>query len=65
MTYQLIATQSDYAPFSNTAHSDDRDGQYNSLENIHNGIHTFVGGGGHMGDIQYSAFDPLFWLHHA
>lgn len=65
-TYQLIATQPDYAPFSNTAYSDDRGGQYNSLENMHNAVHTFVGGdGGHMSDIPYSAFDPIFWLHHA
>ena len=64
-TYQLIADQSNYAPFSNTGYTDDRGGSYNSLENMHNAIHSLVGHGGHMGQIPYSAFDPIFWLHHA
>ncbi|KAL9128041.1 MAG: hypothetical protein Q9217_003205 [Psora testacea] len=65
LTYQLITDQSNYAPFSNTGYSDERGGQYNSIENIHDTIHQLVGNGGHMGKIQYSAFDPIFWLHHA
>lgn len=64
-TYQLIADQSNYAPFSNTGYTDDRGGSYNSLENMHNAIHSLVGHGGHMAWIQYSSFDPIFWLHHA
>lgn len=64
MTYQLIAAQSDYAPFSNTGFSDGRGGRYDSVENIHNSIHGLVGNGGHMGSVPYSAFDPIFWLHH-
>ncbi|KAK6540852.1 hypothetical protein TWF694_008235 [Orbilia ellipsospora] len=44
-------------------------GSYNdfsgSLEGIHNQVHTDVGGnGGHMTWLPYSAFDPIFWLHH-
>ena len=36
---------------------------YGSLEDIHNAVHTLVGGGGgHMSKIALSAFDPLFWL---
>lgn len=65
LTYQLIASQSEYAPFSNTAYSDGRGGKYNNLENLHNAIHSFVGNGGHMSNIPYSSFDPIFWLHHA
>ena len=65
MTYQLIAEQSNYAPFSNTGYTDGRGGSYNSLENIHNGIHDLVGQNGHMGIISFSAFDPIFWPHHA
>ncbi|KAL8831655.1 MAG: hypothetical protein Q9191_000732 [Dirinaria sp. TL-2023a] len=65
MTYQLISQTSNYAPFSNTAYSDARGGRYNSIENMHNAIHALVGGhGGHMSNIPYSAFDPVFWLHH-
>ncbi|KAL9100136.1 MAG: hypothetical protein Q9163_004452 [Psora crenata] len=37
---------------------------YGSLEDIHNAVHTLVGGGGHMSSVPVSAFDPLFWLHH-
>jgi tyrosinase len=43
----------------------------NSIENIHNTIHTTTGGpktstspGGHMTFLATAAFDPLFWLHH-
>jgi tyrosinase len=41
--------------------------QYNrfssQLENIHNGVHGWVGGV--MGVIPWAAFDPIFWAHHA
>ena len=33
------------------------------LESIHNDIHDDVGGD--MGQIEYAAFDPIFWLHHS
>ena len=32
------------------------------LDNIHGGVHMWVGG--HMGRIPYSAYDPIFWHHH-
>lgn len=64
MTYQLIADQSNYAPFSNTAYSDGRGNWYNSLENMHDAIHSLVGQTGHMAYLPYAAFDPIFWLHH-
>jgi tyrosinase len=50
--------------FSNTAYIDKNNKQYDSLEAIHNDIHGYVGNGGHMGEVAYSAFDPIFWLHH-
>ncbi|KAH9989736.1 tyrosinase [Russula compacta] len=34
-----------------------------SLEAIHDGIHSWVGG--HMFDPAYAGFDPIFYLHHA
>ncbi|KAL9589590.1 MAG: hypothetical protein Q9203_001629 [Teloschistes exilis] len=42
LTYQLITQQPDYAPFSNVGYSDSRGGRYNSIENMHNGIHINV-----------------------
>ena len=65
LTYQLIAEQSNYAPFSNVAYSIGRNASYNSIENMHNAIHILVGYTGHMAVIPYSGFDPIFWLHHA
>lgn len=65
MTYQLLAQQPNYGPFSNTAYSDGTSQKFNSLENMHNAIHGFVGNGGHMSIVPYSGFDPIFWLHHA
>jgi tyrosinase len=35
----------------------------NQLEDIHNGVHVWVGGT--MADIATAAYDPLFWAHHA
>jgi tyrosinase len=32
------------------------------LEQLHNNVHMWVGG--HMGQIAYAAFDPIFWAHH-
>lgn len=55
----------DFTTFSNHELINDDPGYQASLEDIHNGIHGAVGGpGGHMGELDYSAFDPVFWLHH-
>ncbi|KAF2269602.1 Di-copper centre-containing protein [Lojkania enalia] len=37
-----------------------------SFESIHDAVHSTVGGesGGTMYYLDYSAFDPIFWLHH-
>lgn len=42
------------------------DGSGGALElDPHNTIHVMIGGlGGFMGDPNYAALDPLFWLHH-
>ena len=32
------------------------------LEGLHNNVHVWTGG--HMGQIAYAAFDPVFWAHH-
>ena len=33
------------------------------LENIHNGVHDWVGGT--MSDLLTAPADPIFWMHHA
>lgn len=56
---------SDFAAFSNHQWQENEPGTFASLEDIHNSIHVAVGGdGGHMSELDYSAFDPVFWLHH-
>ncbi|KAK7032422.1 hypothetical protein VNI00_013170 [Paramarasmius palmivorus] len=35
-----------------------------SLESIHDTIHVFIGGNGHMSHPDYAGFDPIFYLHH-
>ena len=36
-----------------------------ALEQPHGAVHVWVGGErGHMGDIPFAAFDPIFWAHH-
>ena len=32
------------------------------LEGYHNDVHVWVGG--HMGDIAFASYDPIFWAHH-
>ncbi|KAK6505603.1 hypothetical protein TWF481_007496 [Arthrobotrys musiformis] len=36
-----------------------------SIEDVHNNLHGWIGGIGHMSNIPTSAFDPIFWIHHA
>lgn len=58
--YQEFAAFSNHAWLSNSGPS-----TYASLEDVHNSIHGMVGGNmGHMAELDYSAFDPVFWLHH-
>jgi len=35
-----------------------------SLESIHDALHNTLGSNGHMTYLDYSAFDPIFFLHH-
>jgi tyrosinase len=41
---------------------DDFESFTGELENIHGDVHIWVGG--HMTDIPFAAFDPIFWAHH-
>ncbi|OLN94326.1 Tyrosinase 1 [Colletotrichum chlorophyti] len=63
--YNLLSNYKDYGPFSNkywgTATNQS---QYDSVESLHDAMHVLVGNRGHLYYIQYSAFDPVFFLHH-
>ena len=64
--YTMLTSASDYQNFSNSA----APGGDNSIEVLHGYVHNFVGGYppdniGHMTLFPYSAFDPIFMLHHA
>jgi tyrosinase len=65
--YMLFTYYHDYTTFSNEAWIDSNNNLngYDSIESLHDQIHGLTGNGGHMTYIDYSAFDPLFWLHHA
>lgn len=71
--YKLLTSCSDYLHFSNDDAGSSSAGCANSLEGLHNTIHTTAGGvpsssvrtAGHMYYLSTAAFDPLFWLHHS
>jgi tyrosinase len=64
--YNLYTAYPDYNPFSNKAWNSatSNASHYDSIEAIHDQIHTDVGEGGHMNYTPTSAFDPVFFLHH-
>ena len=64
--YNLFTFYSNFSQFGNEAwmHSGGVSNA-DSLESIHDAIHGILGSNGHMTYLDYSAFDPSFWLHHA
>lgn len=50
--------------FFATGQYNSNQGTFDSLESIHNNLHTLAGGMGHLSYPAVAAFDPLFWLHH-
>ncbi|KAJ7711400.1 tyrosinase [Mycena metata] len=62
-TYNLLTRVHTWPAFSNHTPGDGGSTS-NSLEAIHDGIHTDVGGNGQMSDPSVAAFDPIFFLHH-
>ncbi|KAK0632863.1 hypothetical protein B0T14DRAFT_560507 [Immersiella caudata] len=71
--YILFSNYRNYTAFSNNAFTGANNETYDSLEAIHDTVHNLAGGGGlgqpnvqggHMSYIPYSAFDPIFFLHH-
>lgn len=73
--YILFSNYGNYSTFSNNAWIPYiNNGSYDSIEALHDTVHNLAGGGGigqpnaqggHMAYIPYSAFDPIFFLHHA
>ncbi|KAI1365709.1 hypothetical protein F5Y08DRAFT_327887 [Xylaria arbuscula] len=65
--YNLFANYPNYTHFSNEGWmGQSNNGTFDSIESLHDSVHTIGGGGwGHLAIIAYSAFDPLFFLHHA
>ncbi|RDI89614.1 hypothetical protein Vi05172_g503 [Venturia inaequalis] len=64
--YGLLARQTQFAAFATTAYPASlRNGSLDNIEEIHNQIHALVGGDGHMTFTAFSAFDPIFFIHHA
>lgn len=62
--YNLFSNYDNYTIFSNAGWSADTS-QYDSLEALHDNVHAMLGGtDGHMTIVPFSAFDPLFFLHH-
>ncbi|KAJ6283161.1 common central domain of tyrosinase-domain-containing protein [Bipolaris maydis] len=57
--YKLLTTYQPYNQVSNRANG----GSIGNFESVHDGVHN-VFGLGHMGIIEVSAFDPVFWFHH-
>lgn len=69
--YQMFSTCRDFAGFANGDSASGSSRCSNSLEGIHNTVHTTLGGpgssavsAGHMTYLSLAAFDPGFWLHH-
>ncbi|KAL8419864.1 hypothetical protein RB594_002862 [Gaeumannomyces avenae] len=62
--YALFSSYGNYSAFSNEAWYSKGDIKHDSIESVHDAIHSLGGLGGHMTYIPFSSFDPLFWLHH-
>lgn len=63
--YNLFTFYGNYSEFSTESYN--FGGEFknaDSLESIHDVIHGATGSGGHMTYLDYSAYDPIFWLHH-
>lgn len=65
-TYNLLTQATTYEAFSEDGYLGPQTDPkwYESLESIHNMIHGMTGSNGHMGVVDFAAFDPVFWLHH-
>ncbi|KAI9673898.1 MAG: hypothetical protein M1817_002104 [Caeruleum heppii] len=63
--YNLFAAYGTYSNFSNKGWIPNGAANFDSVESLHDQVHGLCGNGGHMSVIDYSSFDPIFFLHHA
>ena len=63
--YNLFTNYDNFTEFGNEAWMTPTVQNADSLESIHDAIHSIIGSNGHMTYLDYSAFDPSFFLHHA
>ncbi|PSK46330.1 Tyrosinase [Elsinoe australis] len=64
--YNLLTGPSNFNMFSNSAwFASSNTANPDSLESVHDAIHSITGSNGHMTYLDFSAFDPIFFLHHA
>lgn len=63
--YNLFTNYNNFTEFGNEAWMGPGVSNADSLESIHDAIHSITGSSGHMTYLDFSAFDSLFWLHHA
>jgi len=62
--YNLFTNYNNYTRFATEAWTHEI-ANADSLESLHDAIHSIVGSNGHMTYLDYSAYDPSFFLHHA
>lgn len=63
--YNLFTYYSNFTQFGTEAWMSQDVSNADSLESLHDVIHSLTGMSGTMTYLDYSAFDPVFWLHHA
>ncbi|CZT14535.1 related to tyrosinase precursor (monophenol monooxygenase) [Ramularia collo-cygni] len=63
--YNLFTYYSNYTLFATEAWQGETYANADSIESLHDTIHSLTGNNGHMTFLDYSAYDPIFWLHHA
>lgn len=56
---------SNFSQFGNEAWITSSTQNADSLESLHDAIHSITGNNGHMTYLDYAGFDPIFFLHHA
>lgn len=62
--FNLFANYDNFTQFSTEAWISGNVRNADSLESLHDVIHSITGMNGQMTYLDYSAFDPIFWLHH-
>ncbi|GAB7347588.1 hypothetical protein MBLNU459_g4469t1 [Dothideomycetes sp. NU459] len=62
--YNLFTAYSNFSQFGDEAWISSSTSNADSLESLHDALHSILGNNGHMTYLDYAAYDPIFWLHH-